>query len=305
MIDAPQVSVVIPTYNRAELLRLTLRSVLAQTFPAKEIVVVDDGSTDDTASVVNEIAEEGSPILYLTGRHENRLGELRNRGVEATSGEWIAFLDSDDLWQPNRLDAQIKALERVPDAGLAFCNVQRFSESGPVGPGPYLPMSADYNGYILGDLLEEPVAVPSALMVRREVFEQVGGFADRPINEDYELTLLVAARYPASYVPDPLVLMRKHGDSRSRERNELALLEYISIVERFLAVNPRLPVSVSKRGRRGLANVHYKLVRLYLDTGDRAAARRHLREQVKYRPWDRRAVSAYLHAMIPFTTGVA
>lgn len=305
MMDAPLVSVVIPTYNRAELLRQTLRSVWAQTFQATEIVVVDDGSTDNTASVVNEMAEQGSPILYLPGPHENRLGKLRNRGVAATSGDWIAFLDSDDLWKPNRLEAQIKALQRMPDAGLAFCNVQRFSERGPVGPGPYLPMSADYNGYIVGDLLEEPVAVPSALMVKREAFERVGGFADRPINEDYELTLLVAARYPASYVPDPLVMMRKHVDSRSRERNELALLEYIRIVEDFLAAHPGLPMSISKRGRRGLANVHYKLARFYLDAGDRVTARRHLREQVKYRPWDRRAVSTYLHAMIPFTTGVA
>jgi glycosyltransferase involved in cell wall biosynthesis len=276
-----------------------LQSVLKQTSPAKEIAVVDDGSTDHTAEVVAELAAEGTPIIYLHGPHGNRLGELRNRGVDATSGEWLAFLDSDDLWAPDRLEKQLNGLRQSPEAGLAFCNVQRFSESGPVGPGPYLPMSADYNGHILGDLLEEPVAVPSALMVTRQAFDEVGGFAERPINEDYELTLMVAARYPASYVPDPLVFMRKHGDSRSRAHSELALLEYIRIVESFLSSHPDLPADVRARGRKGLANVHFKLAKLYLETGDKASARHHLREQVRYRPWDRRVVRAYLQAVTP------
>lgn len=305
LMNTPHVSVVIPTYNRAELLRLALRSVQTQTSPAKEIVVVDDGSTDHTAEVVSELADESTHIIYLDGPHCNRLGELRNRGVAATTGEWIAFLDSDDIWSADRLDRQLNALRQSPEAGLAFCNVQRFSESGPVGPGPYLSMSADYNGHILGDLLEEPVAVPSALMVKRQAFDEVGGFAERPINEDYELTLLIAARYPASYVPDPLVFMRKHGDSRSRAHSELALLEYIRIVESFLSSHPDLPTHIRARGRRGLANVHFKLAKLYLEAGDKASARLHLREQVRYRPWDRRVVRAYLQAVTPSISRIA
>lgn len=290
------VSVVIPTYNRAEMLRATLGSVLAQTMLPAEIVVVDDGSTDATPDVVAELdGAEGVPITLLRGAHRNRLGEARNRGVAATAGEVVAFLDSDDLWQPRRVERQLEAWGRQPRAGFAFCNVQRFDERGPLPEGPYLDPSVDYNGSILGYLLEEPVAVPGALMVKREAFLRFGGFGDRSINEDYELLLKLAAYYPASYVPEPLVLLRKHEGSRSRALAERAMLEYLKIVKGFLADHPQLPRQTRWRGRHGMANVHYKLARLYAEAGERTQARRHLRALLKLRPWDRRALALILN----------
>jgi glycosyltransferase involved in cell wall biosynthesis len=291
--------VVIPTYNRAELLRATLKSVLDQTVPAAEIIVVDDGSTDDTERVAQEATADGAPMVYLKGPHRNRLGESRNRGVDASKGAWVAFLDSDDLWLPRRLELQLDALAAAPEAGFAFCNLQRFDENGPYGGGPYLPPSADYNGYILGDLLQEPVAVPSALMVKRSAFYEAGGLADRPINEDYELTLKLAARYLACYVGEPLVLMRRHPASRSRVRSEMAHLEFIRIVATFLDEHPGLPTQTRARGRMGLANVHFKLARHYMDDGKRAAARKHIRAMLRLRPLDRRALPAYLKSWWP------
>src|SRR5436305_9869201 len=91
------VSVVIPTYNRAALLREALASVLAQTLPAREIAVVDDGSTDETAALVAELTTAGAPIVYLPGSHENRRGPARNWGAAATTAPYIAFLDADDM----------------------------------------------------------------------------------------------------------------------------------------------------------------------------------------------------------------
>ena len=305
MSQSTAVSVVIPTYNRAELLSASLRSVLDQTVPALEIVVVDDGSTDRTERVVEEASAIGVPIIYLNGPHRNRLGESRNRGVVASKGEWVAFLDSDDLWLPRRLERQLDALAAAPEAGFAFCNLQRFDENGPYGGGPYLPPSADYNGYILGDLLQEPVAVPSALMVKRSAFYEAGGLADRPINEDYELTLKLAARHPACYVGEPLVLMRRHPASRSRVSSEMAHLEYIQIVEAFLDEHPGLPAQTRAQGRKGLANVHFKLARLYMEDGKRAAARKHIRAMLRLRPLDRRALPAYLKSWWPGVASAA
>ena len=300
MVASAQVSVIVPTYNRAKLLRAALESVLEQTVPVGEVVVVDDGSTDDTASAVGELTAnpKGVSFVYLRGEHTNRRAEARNRGVAAASGELLAFLDSDDLWKPGRIERQLEALARNPESGFAFCNVQRFDENGPIDP-PCLAPTADYNGRILGELLEEPLAVSSTLLVRREAFDAVGGFREMRMNEDYELTLRLAANYAASYVPETLVLMREHPGRVSRTDREMPLLDYISIVGGFLAERPELPPQVRARGRRGLANVRLKLARLYMEEGKRDAAREQVMAAMRLRPWDRRALSAYLRVLVP------
>ncbi|MDQ3929778.1 MAG: glycosyltransferase family 2 protein, partial [Chloroflexota bacterium] len=255
MPESSPISVVIPTYNRAEMLRAALESVLAQSVLPREVVVVDDGSTDHTADVVGESASRAAgrvEVIYLPGPHLNRRGDARNRGAAATTTPLVAFLDSDDLWKPQRIERQLGALEKAPEAGFAFCNVQRFDENGLVG-GPCLLPSLDFNGDILGDILEDPRAVSSTLVVRREVLERVGGFSEMRVNEDYELTLRLALRSRASYVPEVLVLMREHAGRTSRIQREIPLLDYIQIVGEFLSKHPELPRQTRARGRRGIA----------------------------------------------------
>ncbi|HEX9991000.1 MAG TPA: glycosyltransferase family A protein [Chloroflexia bacterium] len=296
------ISVVIPTYNRADLLRAALESVLAQSVLPKEVVVVDDGSTDHTAELVGEIASRASgrlEVIFLPGQHANRRGDARNRGAAATTSPLVAFLDSDDMWKPQRIERQLQALEKAPESGFAFCNVQRFDENGLIG-GPCLVPSLDFNGDILGDILEDPRAVSSTLVVRRDLFEQVGGFSEIRVNEDYELTLRLALHSQASYVPEVLVLMREHTGRTSRVLRELPLLDYIRIVEEFLSKHPDLPRQTRARGRRGIANAHFKLARLYKEYGDKAAARRHIKAFIKLRPWDRRAIPTYLRSNFEF-----
>lgn len=305
MADLGPVSVVIPTYNRADLLRAALDSVLAQTVPVHEIVVVDDGSTDHTPDVVHELTAAGAPITYVPLLHLNQRGAARNRGAAATTSPLIAFLDSDDLWLPRRIEKQLDAWTRAPQAGFAFCNVQRFDEQGLIGPLPCLHPAADYNGAILAGILLEPLAISSTLIVRRALFEQSGGFATVRANEDYELTLRLALANRASYVPAVLVHMREHAGRTSRNQREMPLLDYIRLVEQFLTAHPDLPTHTRAQGRRGIANVHFKLARLYLEYGERAAARRHLWALVRLRPWDRRGPAAWLRAWTPFDAPAA
>src|SRR6476469_2242064 len=176
-----EVAVVIPTYNRAELLAEALDSVLCQSLLPTELAIVDDGSTDRTAEVVAaaERAAAGRVrVIYVPREHTNERGKARNCGVAATRAPVLAFLDSDDLWMPRRIERQLQAWAATPGAGFAFCNVQSFDEDGPRGDSPHL--SGDYNGYILGHVLEGPKAISSTLMVRREAFERVGGFSSLP-----------------------------------------------------------------------------------------------------------------------------
>lgn len=284
------------------MLRAAVQSVLAQSAPAREIVVVDDGSTDHTLQVVHELAASGAPItLLLNEQHQNRRGEARNRGVAATTAPVVAFLDSDDLWLPERLERQLDLLSKAPLCGFGFCNLRRFHDGvgNDCAEPPFLAPGADYNGFILGDLLEEALALSSTLVVRRAAFERVGGFSDLRMNEDYELTLRLANAYPASYLPEPLALIREHPSRTSYTHGDLPLQDHLGIVSRFLSAHPDLPPTVRARGRNGLANVNFKLARLYLERGEGGRARQHLLALLKLRPWDRRAPGAYLRSFMP------
>lgn len=299
------VSVVIPTYNRAEMLRSAIESVLVQSVPVREIAVADDGSTDHTRDMASALITVDAPLIYVPKPTApegagpcNRRSAARNRGVAATTGEIVAFLDSDDVWEPQRVERQLAALKER-DVGFAFCNLQTFDDSGPLG-APFLNPGVDYSGCILGDMLLEPLAVSSTLMVRREALDEVGGWAeDVDDAEDYELALRLAARYQAAYTPHVLVMMRHHAHRTSRSHKERPLLAYINIVESFLARHLELPRSIRVQGKSGLANVHFKLARYYLGVGDRRVARRHLRALIRLRPWDRRAPVAFLHTLLP------
>ena len=132
----------------------------------------------------------------------------------------------------------------------------------------------------------------STLLVTREAFMRVRGFSDLRMNEDYELTLRLALRYSASYVPDVLVHMRQHPGRTSMQSRETPLLDYITIVESFLSSNRDLPADVKSHGKKGLANVHFKLACFYLETGNTPKARRHLGAMLHSRPLDRRGLYA-------------
>ncbi len=303
---ASSVSVVIPTHNRAELLRAAIESVLAQTAPVREVIVADDYSTDNTHEIVDNLASRGAPVIFVPAKDEGRRSSqgrsynvrsaARNRGVAASSGSLIAFLDSDDIWEAQRIQKQLEIWEAQPEAGFAFCNLQLFDQNGVIGE-PFLDPKLDYCGNILGKLLIEPLAVSSTLMVRRDALDAVGGWSEEAgLSEDYELTLRLAAHSVASYASSVLVLMRQHPNRTSQAHGEKTLTAFIETVNSFLATHPELPSKMRSQARKGIANVHLKLARYYLDAGDGRAARRHLNALIALRPWDRRAFPAYLRS---------
>jgi glycosyltransferase involved in cell wall biosynthesis len=298
MRTASQVSVVIPTYNRAQLLRHALESVFAQTSPPGEIIVVDDGSTDGTADVVHSLRGGGIALRYVELGHTNHLGYLRDTGVQGATGSIIALLDSDDVWLPERVAKQLEHWNRHSEAGFAFCNVQRFDESGPFAGGPWLDPARDYSGRIVRDLLLEPVAVPSALMFARSVYERVGHYSSRPVDEDYEWLLEASANYTADYVPEPLVLMRAHAQSRSRAKSMLANAEYLAIVRRFSTLHLELSEAERQAARLGMANVHLKLAGQLIEACKPHRAARHAARAIRLHPTDRRAYMMLIRSIL-------
>jgi glycosyltransferase involved in cell wall biosynthesis len=196
----PKVSVVIPTYNRAHVVGRAIGSVLAQTYQDFEVIVVDDASTDDTEEVVKRFND--SRIRYL--RHEKNLGGAvaRNTGIKAAHGEYLAFLDSDDEWLPEKLERQMETLQDLPGNWAGVCcgfwliDGEHVKESIPDWPRSIfdkLLVTCFLNG-------------GSTLVARTEVINSIGGFDERlPRHQDWDLLLRLAEKYELAIVKTPLV----------------------------------------------------------------------------------------------------
>ncbi len=198
----PEVSIIIPTYNRANLLREAIDSVLTQTYQNFKLFVVDDGSTDNTREVV---AGYGERVAYIF--QENRgVSSARNLGIQSSTGAFIAFLDSDDLWLPEKLEQQIAIMEQRPD--IQLCHTEEIWIRRGVRVNPK-KKHKKHGGSIFYECLPLCVISPSSVMIRRMLFEKVGYFDETlPACEDYDLWLRITKDYPVYFIEKPLLIKR-------------------------------------------------------------------------------------------------
>lgn len=208
---SPITSVIIPTYNRWPLVAEAVDSVLAQSFQDIEIIVVDDGSTDGTT---NRLAKfDGRLRLFTTTRRG--VAAARNFGVSQAQGCYVAFLDSDDLWLPGKLETQIAFLDRHPE--IQICQTDEIWVRNGVRVNPKA-MHRKPSGDIFVRSLDLCLISPSAVMMTRELFQRIGGFDESfPVCEDYDLWLRVTSVYSVPLIPEALVVKRGgHADQLSR-----------------------------------------------------------------------------------------
>jgi glycosyltransferase involved in cell wall biosynthesis len=224
-------SVVIPTFNRRALVSRAVRSVLEQTTPAREVIVVDDGSTDGTADALER--EFGREVTVV--RQPNAgVSAARNAGVSVSCGRFLSFLDSDEVWLPRKAELQAACLERNPTFGMVLCDLYWQDAAGrDLGifrRRDYLPR----DGKILEDVLLQPSLVPSSVMMRRAVWDDVGGFDEAlPTAEDIDLHIRIARRWRIGVVEEPLVrLVRGAGLSNDPR----SCIDYVTAMERAIAV---------------------------------------------------------------------
>jgi glycosyltransferase involved in cell wall biosynthesis len=207
----PLVSVVIPTYNRWPMIAEAVQSVLAQTFNAFELIVVDDGSTDDTARLVSSCDSR----LIIFSQPQAGVAAARNAGVAMSRGKYIAFLDSDDLWSPAKLAIQADFMAR--NSGVQICQTDEIWIRGGVRVNPK-SRHRKPSGDIFRRSLELCLVSPSAVMMTKELFYLAGGFDDSfPVCEDYDLWLRIAAGHTVYLIDSALVTKRGgHADQLSR-----------------------------------------------------------------------------------------
>jgi glycosyltransferase involved in cell wall biosynthesis len=205
-----KISVIIPAYNAAAFLPQSLQSVLDQSLQPEEIIVVDDGSTDDTATT----AAAFSPRIRVLSIPNSKLGAARNFGVSQAGGEWIAFLDADDVWQEEKLERQASELAKCAEADLCYTGHVPFTmEHGEMAFGD--PVAGKLSSEIKNNLYHAFTFLPSSAIVRKTALTRVGGFsADPDIAEDWDLWLrLLHAGCRFAACPECLVYYRVHGGS--------------------------------------------------------------------------------------------
>lgn len=206
----PLVSVIVPNYNYERYLREAIDSALAQTYPHIEIIVVDDGSQDNSREILKSY---GDKIRTFVQQNAG-VSAARNNGVKNCSGKYVAFLDADDVWLPQKIEKQVELFEREKDLGLVHVGVEEFDANGNTLKKRLEGMSGDVSQEFL--LFERPVVLGggSGLMLPREVFDEVGGFdLNLQTSADWDLFYRVSRNYKLGFVPEVLLRYRMHGSN--------------------------------------------------------------------------------------------
>ena len=294
--SSPTVSVVIAAYNAARWIAETLDSVLAQTFRDFEVIVVDDGSSDQTPEIVAGYKDR---IRYL--RKENGgQPSARNVGIRAACGSYIAFVDADDLWLPKKLELQMELFCRRPDLAWVYSDAIAFD--GDTGQELFRmgDLTKPRTGDILRPLLLRDFIPSPTPVIRRDVFGTVGYFDESPdlqIGEDWNMWLRIAAKCPVEFVDQPLARYRSHRASTMGSTDlRYAFRNHWTLVENAVA---RDPERLSDLRGQALAGVCIRAAGLMVRRGDRRGARQMLGRAVRLFPWDLRIPLYWLAAFLP------
>lgn len=209
----PRISVIIPTYNRQKLLARAIESVLNQTFKDFELIIVDDGSTDNTKEVVREFQKRDSRIKYIWQENSGAPARPKNTGIKNAKGNYIAFLDDDDEWLSEKLEKQLELFEGLEsDLGFVGCNILVINESNKKIWREYkIPR---YSSQIFFEELLEGnfILTSSSIMIKKEVLDKIGLFDENlKFGDDWDLWLRIAKKYKFDFAPEFLIKYYIHG----------------------------------------------------------------------------------------------
>ena len=271
------IAVIIPTFDRQHFLGRAIDSVLSQTRPAHEVIVIDDGSTDGTVPWL----KKEYPTVKLIEQTNQGVSAARNAGIQQAQSEWIALLDSDDEWFPEKLERQVKELQKYPE--ILFCHTDEIWIRKGVRVNP-MKKHQKFGGMIFSKCLDICRISPSSALFSRTLLDDVGWFDETlPICEDYDLWLRITAKFPVLFINDPLII--KYGGHRDQlSRSVDGIEQYrITALEKVLK-GPNL----TKTDRSAAVQMLIKKLNIYL-TGlkKRGKARQVDEISEKIRHWEK------------------
>lgn len=272
--SSPTVSVIIPNYDYAHFLRETIDSVLAQTYPKIEIVVVDDGSSDASKDILEGYGDQIQAIF----QQNQGVSAARNNGAKMSHGEYVAFLDADDSWLPTKIEKQVKRFEQDEKLGLVHVGVDEVDAEG----NSLLKRLEGLEGDVADDLLmlkrEGVLGGGSGLMVPRRVFDEVGGFDTRlSTSADWDMFYQVSSRYPVGFVPEILLKYRIHN---SNMHGNVGVMEH----DMKISLQKAFGKQSTSTSRSSYGTLYKNLAGSYFRAGNYGAFCRTALQSVSYEP---------------------
>lgn len=273
-----RVSAVIPAYNAADFLAEAIRSVLEQTLPCFECLVVDDGSTDGTADVAKTF-----PEVRVISQSNGGDARARNRGLSEAHGHYIAFLDADDIWLPHKIESQMERFRASPELGMVYSGVHLVDRAGTI-IDTLLPAPGDI-AFRNTLLVEKPymTGAGSTGVVPATLVGKIGFDERLKASADWAFACRVALSYPVEAIDQPLALYRQHGDSQVH-KNLGAVERDMTLVWEELFGGGLVPLELVPYRRRARANLALSLAAGYFKAGDHLRSARYLMRALLLRP---------------------
>jgi len=290
----PTVSVNLCCYNSEKYLRETLDSIVNQTYKDWELVIINDGSTDSTESIIKEYIDKGYPIIYHY-QENHGLGYSRNEALKRSSGEFIAFIDHDDLWMPEKLEKQI-ALFNDDNVGIVACNAIQFSNDGCEALFCRKKLAT---GYVFRDFLGNYSLCLSTVVVSKKALFSLDDWFDIRFNhiEEFDLFTRIAYKWHFDYVYEPLAKNRIHKESSSYLRPDLSPKETEMMLNKFIRIFPNFEQEYKKEIIKMRFYIQYYYALLDWKDGNNKLVRQRLESFLFRKP---KAIFPYCASILPY-----
>src|SRR3989338_6857241 len=290
--NLPLVSVILPTYNCAAFLPHSIGSILAQTYNSYEIIVVDDGSTDNTKEVLYPFMQR---IKYILLEQNKGLPTARNIGILSAHGKYIAFIDADDLWLPEKLQTDIEYFETHPEVSMVYSKHLNIDQNGRMldeASQKRLP-----SGNVFAQLFSEQNFInTSSVIVQKEVFKTTGLFDEQLFNcQDWDMWLRITFYFKVGGINTPLLKYRHNPHSLSKNRNNVLKYQKIVIDKTYNSFKDKGKGISNKLYKRRLSSHYAKVGRHFLRMGNKALALENFYSSLKYDLLNFRTIRYYLY----------
>lgn len=270
--SSPLVSIIMPTYNRAGLILETINSIRDQTYQNWELLIVDDGSDDNTKEIIDQLPDKR--IQFIEGKRIGIVGIIKNKGIALAKGDLIGFIDSDDLWASTKLEKQVAALQEYPDAGFSLTNGYNFRVLREPIEFFYIQKEGlKHANVFLSFFRSEVAGIMPSLVVRKECLRDAGLFKETGDFSDVDFLISLAYHYKAVILYEPLVFRRLHDSNHSTANWERNYEKGIDMIRTY---REKLPPALAR-------HAYFKL---YIDYGVKST---------RYRKWGK-AINKFFKA---------